>query len=143
MAYTKPDATAFKAYFDRDFPFGSTIETVRDADIDKAIGEASVAYNEALFSSQANFTIGFMYLIAHYLVMDLRASSQGIAGEYSWLRTSKAAGSVSEGITVPQYILDHPVLSMLSKTNYGAKYLALILGSAVGAVSVVCGGTQA
>ncbi len=138
----KPTVSDFKSYFDRDFPYGTALSTVRDSDITKAMGEASVNFNEALFTSQANFTIGFLYLTAHYLVVDLRAASQGIAGTYTWLETNKSVGSVSQGFTVPQYILDHPVLSMLSKTNYGAKYLAMVMGGLVGQIFTVCGGTQ-
>lgn len=137
-----PTATDFKNYFDRDFPYGSALDTVRDADINRAITDAAFLINEAVFSSQGNFTTGYLYLAAHNLVMNLRASSQGVAGSFAWLENSKAVGGVSLGYTIPQQILDHPVLSILSKTNYGAKYLSLILPSLTGQVYSVAGYTK-
>lgn len=142
MAYTAPSATDFKSYFTRDFPYGSTDATVKDADITKAIAEAGFNINQGLFSSQSEYTIGYLYLTAHYLVIDLRASSQGIAGQYSWLQASKSVGSVSESFSIPQRILDNPYLAMLSKTNYGAKYISLLLPRLIGQVFTVYGGTQ-
>lgn len=141
MAYTQPTVTDFKAYFTRDFPYGTTNDTVLNSDITKAMGEANFSFNEALFSSQTNYTIGFLYLTAHYLVIDLRNSSQGLAGTYAWLETSKSVGSVSQGFSIPQQILDHPILAMLSKTPYGAKYLELISPSLVGQIFSSCGAT--
>lgn len=143
MAYTVPTASDFKAHFTRDFPYGSTDTTVMDSDITKAIAEAAVNFNESLWESQAVFTLAYLYLTAHYLVTDLRASSQGIAGSYSWLTGSKSVGSVSEGFSIPQKILDNPHLAMLSKTNYGAKFLSLALPRLVGNVVHVAGETQA
>jgi len=143
MAYVNPDADDFKAHFVRDFAYGSTETTVMDADINKALAEAAVNFNSALWDSQDTYTIGYLYLTAHYLVMDLRASSQGMAGSYSWLGTNKSVGSVSEGYTVPQKILDNPYLAMISKTNYGAKYLSMLLPRLIGNVVHTHGRTQA
>lgn len=143
MAYTVPTAADFKSWFVRDFPYGTTDTTVMDADITKSISEAAVNFNESLWESQAVFTMAYLYLAAHYLVMDLRASSQGIAGGYSWLTSSKSVGSVSEGFSIPQKILDNPHLAMLSKTNYGAKFISLALPRLVGNVVHVAGCTQA
>lgn len=141
MAYVYPDATDFKDYFTRDFPYGSDSATVMDSDIEKAIGEAKFNFNSGLFSSQENFTIGFLYLTAHYLVTDLRNSSQGINGAYTWLESSKSVGSVSQSFSIPERILADPYLSMLSKTNYGAKYISLILPQLVGNFGIVYGRT--
>lgn len=143
MAYTVPTVSDFKNYFSRDFPYGSSNDTVKNTDIQRAMGEAAFSFNEGLFTSQANYDIGFLLLTAHYLVMDLRASSQGIAGQYSWLENSKSVGSVSQSFAIPQRVLDNPEFSMLSKTNYGAKFLALLLPQLVGQVFTVCGRTSA
>jgi hypothetical protein len=85
--------------------------------------------------------MGFLYLSAHYLVTDLKNSSQGVASQYDWLTTNKAAGSVSQGSSIPQRILDNPELAMLSKTGYGAKYLSLILPQLCGNIFTICGRT--
>lgn len=144
MAYTYPTVVDFKNYFVRDFPYGTYPNTsILDSDIAKAQDEARFNFNSAFFSSQANFTIGFNYLTAHYLVTDIRASSQGITGQFSWTESSKSVGSVSQSFSIPQRIMDDPNFAWLTKTNYGAKYLMLILPQMAGNVMTVCGRTHA
>lgn len=141
--YTKPDAAAFKDYFDRDFPYGADINTsVRDKDITRAFADTDTFFNEDLAADQPSYTLYYLLLSAHFLVVNLRNSSQGIAGAYSFLSSSKGAGAVSEGIAIPQRVQDNPELSMLAKTNYGAKFLQLVLPQLVGQVFTVCGATK-
>lgn len=141
--FINPTVSDFKAYFFRDFPYGSTLDTVTDADIQKAIGQTTVNFNESLFSSQDNYTTSFLFLTAHYLCMDLQMSAQGILGSGTWLTTSKSVGSVAESFGIPQRILDNPELSYLSKTKYGMKYLSLILPGLAGQMFPVFGRTHA
>lgn len=144
MAYTYPTVNDFKNYFVRDFPYGTDINTsVLDQDISKAQDEAKFNFNAGFASSQEKFTILFNYLTAHYLVMDLRAASQGIAGKFTWLTSSKGVGSVSESFAIPDRILANPELSYYTETNYGAKYLSLILPQLSGQMFSVCGRTHA
>jgi len=143
MAFTVPSVADFKAYFVRDFPYGITPSTVNDSDITNAIAEAGVNFNEGLFGSQANFTLCYLLLSAHMMVMSLRGSSQGIAGQYSWLQASKSVGSVAESFSIPQKILDNPYFAMLCKTSYGARYLSLMLPKMVGQTFIAYGETQA
>jgi len=143
LAYNNPTVDEFKAYWFRDFPYGTDANTsVLDADITKAFGQTNVNMNQNLFSSQEDYTIGYMLLAAHFLVIDLRMASQGIAGAYSWITTSKAVGSVSESFQIPQRILDNPEFAMLSQTNYGAKYLQLLLPRLTGQMFNVYGSTR-
>lgn len=142
MAYTNPSVTDFKTYFFRDFPYGSTMSTVQDQDITNALADASYNLNSGLFGSQAKYTAGYLLLAAHYLVTNLRASSQGVAGNYSWLEASKSVGSVSQAFSIPERILANPEFAMLSKTSYGAKYLLMVLPLLSGQIFTVCGGTQ-
>lgn len=146
--YVDPKVSDFQAYFYRDFPYGDCtgegeddLDNVLPQDITKAFGEAKININPALFSSQASYTIGFLYLTAHYLVTDLRMAAQGVAGSYSWLTTNKTVGNVSEAFGIPQRILDRPYFAMLTKTNFGAKYLSLLLPRLNGVMAVVVGTT--
>jgi len=143
MAFTNPTVSDFKAYFSRDFPYGLDNTTVMDADITKALGQAVFNFNEGLYGTQEDYSLAFLYLTAHYLVIDLRASSQGIAGKFSWLEQSKGVGSVSTSYGIPQSIMEDPVFSMYSTTNYGAKFLSLLLPSLKGQIFTVLGGTTA
>ena len=141
MGYTNPTVTDFQQYFVRDFPYGSDPTTVMDSDILNAITLAAYNINPGLFADQGFYTINFLLLSAHYLVTNLRNSSQGIAGQFPWMETSKSVGSVSTGITIPDRILENPELAMLTKTNYGALYLQNILPFLVGPGFTVCGTT--
>lgn len=136
-----PVVSDFKSYFNRDFPYGSSLSAVMDADIQKALDDAAVNFNPNFFADQLSYTNGYLNLAAHYLVMNLRASSQGLVGQYDWLSASRGAGSVNESFSIPQHILDHPYLGMLSKTNYGAKYLSLVIPQLIGQMFTVCGAT--
>lgn len=143
MAYTNPSVADFKAFFVRDFPYGSDPETsVLDVDITKAFTFVNINMNPGLFGAQASYTIGYQLLSAHYLVTNLRASSQGINGQYNFLQQSKNVGSVSEAFGIPQRILDNPELSMLCKTNYGAQFLQLILPQLTGQIFNAYGSTR-
>lgn len=143
--YTDPSVDDFKSYFFRDFPYAdddSDLTKVVNQDIVNAMAEAVPNINVSLFTTQTNYTLGFLLISAHFLVTNLRSSSQGIAGQYAWLANSKSVGSVSEGMSIPQRILDNPVFAMLSKTTYGARYLMMVLPNMSGQMFTVCGRTQ-
>lgn len=130
--FIDPTVQDFKNYFNRDFEYGETTATVMDSDICKAYKNVNAALNRSLADDQCQFTLFYLLLAAHFLVMNLRASSQGIAGSYSWLQTSKSVGSVSESFQIPQYILDNPLLSMYAKTTYGAQFLMYMIPKLTG-----------
>lgn len=128
MAFDNPTLVDFKIYFVRDFNFGTDPNlSVLDADISKAMLQCRAAMNQALFSNQENYSVGYNLLSAHFLVLNLRASSQGLNGQFNWLQNSKAVGSVNEAFTIPQMVLDNPYWSIFSKTNYGLGFLNLVL----------------
>ena len=133
----------FKSWFSRDFPYSSvSSEGVTDADITKAFGEASLIFNPSLWDTEDNKKLGFLYLAAHYLVIDLQNSSQGLNGKYEGLMASKTVGSVSVGYQLPSWLLDSPIYSLLGQTRYGMKYLSLIAAFMVGNVVAVKGVTH-
>lgn len=141
--FSNPSVADFKSYFDRDFPFGEDIETeIRDQDISKAFTMTNVNFSQCLWADQGSYTVGYLLLSAHYLVMNIRASSQGINGQFNFLQNSKAVGSVSEGFAIPQRVLDNPDWAVLMKTNYGAQYLQLILPQLAGQMFAVAGSTR-
>lgn len=133
MAFTNPAVTDFKNYFVRDFPYSNVdLTTVNDSDITNALADMIININQGLFANQSTYTAGALNLAAHYLVTNLRNSSQGIQGNFSWLQNSKGVGSISESFAIPARIVDNPVLGMLCKTTYGAKYLMMVLPNLVG-----------
>jgi hypothetical protein len=126
--YTNPTVEDFPNRFVRDFPYGTDPNTsVLIQDIQNAYNQTIININPRFFDNQAAYTQGFLFLAAHYLVIDIRMSTQGLSGQYNFLENSKSVGSLSQSTSIPQRILDNPYLAMLTKTNYGAKYLELIL----------------
>jgi len=135
VPYNYPSIADFKTFFARDFPFGTDSEkTILDSDIARAMQDANATFNPALWDDQAGFTNGYMYLSAHNLVMNIRASTQGLNGQFNFLQASKGVGPASESFSIPQRILDNPHLAMLCKTNYGSRYVQLVMPSLCGQV---------
>lgn len=138
----------FKEHFYRDFPFlpseevENPLDYVQDKDIEKAISEAGMNFNESLFGYEEDKKLAFLYLTAHYLVTDLSNSAQGVNGSFSGFMTSKSVGNVSVGYSLPQWILDNPIYSLIALTGYGRKYLQLIIPCLVGQVFTVAGTTR-
>lgn len=142
MTYINPTVQNFKDYFTRDFPYGTDPETdVLDSDITKAFGQTNFNINPGLFANQEQYTVGYLLLAAHYLVIDLRMSSQGLNGQYGFLEQSKSVGSVSQSFAIPSWVTDNVYMSMLMKTNYGAKYLELLTPQLIGQCFAVIGTT--
>lgn len=142
MAYTNPDVLAFQGYFNRDFPYGNVdLTTVQDADITKALSQQQNLIPVFLFPNQNIYTQAALLLAAHFLVQNLRASSQGIAGKYEWLNTTKSVGPVSSGFQIPDRILENPELAILTSTYYGVQYLYLVIPLLTGQMFTVEGGT--
>lgn len=142
MAFNNPSVADFKQQFVRDFPYGTDMNTsVLDADIGNAFNFVNINFNPANWDNQTSYSLGYNLLAAHFLVLNLRAGSQGINGQYNWIQNSKAVQGVSEAFTIPQQIQDNPFFTMLTKTNYGAQYLQILLPQLIGAMYTVCGTT--
>ncbi len=143
MAYVNPSVADFKAFFNRDFPYGTDIETsVTDGDIAKSFVLVNMSpLNQGLFLDQSAFTTGYLLFSAHYLVTNLRASSQGINGQYAWLEQSKGVGGISASFMIPERVQKSPFWSQLYKTNYGAQLMQILLPQLSGAVFVTYGRT--
>lgn len=143
MSYVNPTIDDFKAQFVRDFPYGIDPNTsILDADIMNAFNYTAVNFNPGLFSTQAAYTLGYNLLTAHYLVLNIRQSSQGLSGQFNFTQSGKGAGSVNEAFSIPQRILDNPEFAMLAKTNYGAQFLLLVLPQMGGQMFIVRGSTR-
>lgn len=114
---------------------------VSDADITRAFAEAQVVFNQALWSSDANITLGYLYLTAHYLVNDLRAAMGGISANVAMPLSSRKVGNVAETYEIPAAYTEDPVYAFYLGSPYGVKYLSLIWSKLRGNIGVVCGAT--
>jgi hypothetical protein len=143
MAFQNPSVQNFKDFFNRDFPYGTDMSTsILDSDITKAFTFVNVNISQNLFGDQGSYNVGYLLLSAHYLVMNLRASSQGINGQFNFLQQSKSVGAISEAFGIPQRILDNPDWAILCKTNYGAQFVQLVLPQLAGQIFSVAGSTR-
>lgn len=140
----KPTVAEFKTFFVRDFPFGTDIETsVLDADIEKAFLQTNAKFNEEFFAEQNEYTLGYLYLSAHLLSMNLRASNAGYAGKFDWGITSQSVGSVSQSMNLPESISKNPLYAWLVSTSYGVEYLIMILPELIAPFGIAGGATLA
>ena len=145
MAYAAPTIADFKSEFVRDFPYSNNdtdVSKVMDQDIQRALDMAGINFNDALWESQLIYTKAFLLLSAHYLVDNLRASSQGVSSQYAGNTSSKSVGNVSESYAVPEKVMKNPALAGLYTTRYGAQYVGMISPRLVGHVMTVMGGSK-
>lgn len=142
MAYTNPSVSDFQNQFVRDFPYGTDPNVaVLSSDIANAFVSTNMQINQALWPDQGSYTYGYLLLSAHNLVLNLRASSQGLNGQWNWAQSSKGVGSVNESFEIPERIKNNPLLMAYYKTNYGAQYINLLLPVLMGQAFTVCGTT--
>lgn len=114
---------------------------IQDADIMRAFNEAKVNFNAALFGDDDTVKMVFLYLAAHYLVIDLNNAMNPLAMGFMGFTQSKSVGSVSESYAVPSFATNNALLSQLMLTGYGRKYLSLLQPYLVGNIFLVPGRT--
>lgn len=144
MAFNNPAVSDFQNQFVRDFPYGTdpTI-SVLSSDIANAFVAVNLTINQALWPDQGSYTYAYLLLAAHFLVLNLRASSQGLNGQYNFMQNNKSVGAVSEGFEIPERIKNNPDFMAYYKTNYGAQYMQLLWPQLSGQMFTVVGGTLA
>ena len=110
---------------------------VLDKDIEHAFNEAQVNFNQSLFGTDDEITLVYLYLSAHFLVIDLRRSSQGVNSKGDFVAQSQSVGNVSESLKVPDVFANNPVFQLYTTTGYGLKYLNLAAPRLVGNIKTV------
>jgi hypothetical protein len=116
----------------------SVLNYTQDSDILTAMLEADINFNKSLFPDTETQNLVFLYLTAFYLTLDFRNAS---GGNSAGVTTSKSVGSVSEGYTIPQWVMKSPTMSIYASNGYGLKYLSLIYPYMIGNVILVNGAT--
>lgn len=143
VQYQDPSVAQFQDFYDRDFPFGSDINTqIRPKDILKALQQANAQINALLYLNQQSFTNGCLWLAAHYLCVNINNSSQGLNGQFNWGESSKIVGPISQSFAIPESIASSPVFNGFTKTTYGAAYLLDLYPRLAGAMSSTMGWTK-
>lgn len=128
---------------------GDVDNYLSDADIQKAIQEAKMGFNESLFDDNetedyiGDRNLALMYLTAYYLVMDIKNSTAGLSSNgYASFVSSKSVGGVSESYGVPTWVSSDPMLALYMDNGYGKKYVSMLLPRAkANSIMLACGGT--
>lgn len=117
-----PDVvTSWKLYNDNEENY------ISDNDISRAFTEAKMNFNPKLFPKCDGCRMAFLYLSAHYLVIDMNNAQNPFAMGGMGLVASKSVGSVSESYSIPQWILNDKNLGLYAQTGYGRKFLSLVI----------------
>ncbi len=148
MAYP-PGIDDFKAQFTRDFVYGGVnggFETVLDSDIQRALNETPIVFNQTLWGSN-EVTIAFLYAAAHFMVLNIQEAGGlavknkglGVQSKGGGTVASKSVGGVSVNYDVPDFVKQSPILSQFMRTDYGQKYIQLITPRLVANMAVLSG----
>jgi hypothetical protein len=115
---------------------------ILNSDIQAAFTDAQSLMAQGLFSSTALITLGYLYLSAHFLAMNIRNSNMGLNSRPEFVASARTVGGISETYELPERFKDDPILQGYLKTGYGLKYLNMILPQLVGNVQSVEGTTR-
>jgi len=113
---------------------------ISDDDICRAMQEAQLNFNPALFGSDDQVKMMYLYLTAHFLVNDIRAAGNTTGGS-TYAVASRTVGNVSESYSIPKSYTENPQFAFLTQSAYGTKYLNALIPRMIGGVTVVCGAT--
>lgn len=114
---------------------------VLDADITKAFGEATQSLNQGLFASDADITLGYLYLSAHFLANDIRVAQEGIFSSGSFTLKKRRVANVWEEYSIPEKLVNSVGLNFYTRTGYGLKYLNMVIPKLTGHVALLRGTT--
>lgn len=147
MSWTPPVYTDFRNFFARDFYFAQdsdpdNLDFVTINDINRAIAEAQINFNMALYGSDANITNVFMYLAAFCLVRNIQNSTKGLSSQSRFPISSNSVGGVSISFDIPEAYKRDPFISSLTVNGYGMRFLEFTLPYLTGNAFVVCGGPR-
>ncbi len=148
-----PSVADFKSQFNREFAYGTSLANVQDNDIQRAINEASIAFNPGLWDGTTplgqttELNIAYLYLAAHYMTLNIQGAGglssvnfgRGVKSTGGGTIQTKSVGSVSIAYAIPEDVSKSPILGQYMRTDFGQKYLTLIAPRLVGNVGIVSG----
>jgi hypothetical protein len=147
MYWTPPAYSDFQSFFARDFYFAqatdpNNLDFVTAGDVNRAIGEALIHFNTALYGTDAQVTNVFMYLVAFCLVRNIQLSSKGLSSQSKFPISSTSVGGVSVNYSIPEQYSKDPFLSSLTVNGYGMRFLEITVPLLYGNIFVISGGPQ-
>lgn len=116
---------------------------IQDSDIERAFLGAQMNFNQSLYGTDTQIELVYLYLTAHYLVHDFKQWSSGLESVGEGPVSSRSAGNVSEGYTIPKAWTDSVILNFYTTSSYGLKFLSFTTNRIVGNITPVRGATTA
>lgn len=143
-----PTVADFKAKFIREFVYGTGLDSVTDADIQRGLEEAVPLFNADLLSTVAEQNSAYLFIAAHNMVMNIQA-----AGGLSAIPRGRGVRNVGEGVMVskgigqanvtyqvpPPRIAESPTLLYFFRTDFGQRYIQMVVSRLSGHMAVVAG----
>jgi hypothetical protein len=132
-------ANDFKTYFSTDFDYN----IITDSLIIRSYNEAYIHINPQLFRKNEKYINAFLYLAAHFTVINYRTSSINVRSTGEEKVETTSSYGVTESFVIPKRFKNSSLTNFFSKTSYGQRYLSFILPAMVGNIQVAYGGTNA
>lgn len=115
---------------------------INDTDIEKALLEQEAMLPVARFDN-VTLAMAQKYLTAHCLCNDIKTSNAGLASQISFPVQSKSAGSISTSYGIPEGFMKKEIYAFYLTSQYGLKYLALLIPRIKGNIAIAYGWTGA
>lgn len=116
-------------------------DEILDADILRAMSEASFKFNENLFTEEKGKLV-FLYLTMFFLVYDKQMAASGINGNSAAGPVlSRTVGKMSVSYMESKLFKNYPSYEFLSTNDYGRKAFNLIMPYLRGNVQILKGGS--
>ena len=117
-------------------------DVVLDADIERAMGEASFKFNHGLFTEEKGKLI-FLYLTMFFVVYDRQMASAGVNGNSAAGPVlSRTVGKMSVSYMESKLYKNYPSYEFLSSNDYGRKAFNLLMPYLRGNVRILFGGAS-
>ena len=116
---------------------------VLDRDIEGGIEQAITVIpdQETLYMPIEIHRLALYYLAAHFLVDNIRTSNAGLASQINTVVTGKSVGSVSQQFGIPSQLLQDVMFAQFFTSQYGLKYVSLLMPYLRGQVCTIAGAT--
>jgi uncharacterized protein DUF4054 len=143
-----PTVAQFQARFTRDFNYnGSGTDVVTNNDVQNALNDGEALFNQSLWSSTTEQLTAYLFLAAHLLVLNIQVAgglsarnlNEGVMSTGDGVIQSKGVGAINVSYRLPTRLADSAILSEFMRTNYGRRYLQMLVPRLVGNVQVVGG----
>lgn len=138
--YSTPGTDSDKWVLDRD-ETANLSDVILDADILRAMGEASFKFNENMFTEEKGKLI-FLYLTMFFLVYDRQMAASGMNGNSAAGPVlSRTVGKMSVSYMESKLFKNYPSYEFLSSNDYGRKAFNLLMPYLRGNVRILKGGS--